>query len=313
MGGCGQIRHLPVLGPCVTAGLFILHIQFDKLILLIYFKNRRTYYKKITVWDSGKENAMKWPSSVMLIRHDVSEYNTLRNKKKTDPIYQNFLESWKVDPNSDQTKALALTIQKKWSLGVGDANTRLEDSEGKRAYKTGKNLSKCSEVPDIVFVSPYARTWATFEALKKGWQQLKNVKVIEEERIREQEHGLSLLYNDWKVFHALNPEQRELFNLEGSYWYRYPQGENVPDVRARIRSFMSTLTRDWAKKKVLLVTHHLAILAFRAHMERLSSHEFIALDRNAKPMNCGVTLYRGHSGLGENGRLVLEYYNKKFF
>ena len=34
------------------------------------------------------------------------------------------------------------------------------------------------------------------------------VKIIEDERIREQEHGLSSIYNDWRVFFTLHPEQK---------------------------------------------------------------------------------------------------------
>lgn len=254
---------------------------------------------------------MKWPSSVMLIRHDTSEYNVLRDKKKLDSDYLNFLEAWDRDSHSEETRKLAMIVKNKFSLNVGDARTKLADKDGKKAFETGVALSKKCKVPDVIFVSPYNRTKLTLEHLMRGWKKLKKVQVFEEERIREQEHGIANLYNDWRVFHALNPDQRELYQIEKSYWYRYPQGESVPDVRARIRNFMTTLSRDWNNKNVLLITHHLSILAFRAHMERLSADEFIWLDEKDKPINCGVTLYKGHENLGKNGKLLLEYYNKR--
>jgi broad specificity phosphatase PhoE len=256
---------------------------------------------------------MKWPNEVMLIRHDTSEYNILKDKKKIDKVYQKFLEAWKQNPDSTKTRRLALVVKNKYNLKCGDAKTKLADEEGKKAYETGMGLSKTCDLPDVIFVSPYDRTKKTLHCLTKGWKGLEKVKVFEEERIREQEHGIANLYNDWKVFLTLHPDQRKLQEIERLYWYRFPQGESVPDVRERIRSFMSTLTRDWNGKNVLLVTHHLSILAFRAHMDRLSAEEFIDLDNNDKPINCGVTLYRGYPKLGKNGQLKLEYYNRRFY
>lgn len=255
---------------------------------------------------------MKWPKRVTLIRHDTSAYNALRDLKKEDPLYQEFLCHFKQDPEAEATITLAQEVEAKFSLKVGDAETPLLDAEGTQAYKTGVALSE-GEVPDVVFVSPYLRAVLTLEHLTRGWPALKEVKTYEDERIREQEHGLALLYNDWRVFHVLHPEQRRLYEIEGAYWYRYPQGENVPDVRARNRSWTSTLVRDFAGKIVLGVTHHLNILAIRANQERLSAKEFLRLDEEEKPINCGVTTYLGHPDQGNSGRLILESYNVKHY
>ena len=249
----------------------------------------------------------------MLIRHDTSAYNILKDKKKEDALYQEFLRAWKEDPASHTTQALAAKVREKFSLKQGDAKTPLADKEGRQAYETGLALAKIGTVPDVIFVSPYKRAKDTLTHIRRGWPTLASVKTFEEERVREQEHGLALRYNDWRVFQALHPEQRELRELEGPYWYRYPQGENIPDVRARNRSFLTTLTRDWEEHRVLIITHHLNILAMRANLERLSAPTFIRLDESEKPINCGVTLYRGYPKRGADGRLVLEFYNRKYY
>ena len=256
---------------------------------------------------------MKWPNSLMLIRHDVSAYNVLRDKKRDDQNYKDFLAAWKKDPESELTRALAYMIYKKFSLGISDAQTPLADDEGKQARKTGLELSKRSKLPDVIFVSPYKRTLLTLHYIMEEWKELKKVKVYEDERIREQEHGLSLLYNDWKVFEALHPDQRLLRKSEGSYWYRYPQGESVPDVRLRNRSWLSALVRDYAGKNVLVVTQHLNILATRANLERWSAEKFIEVDEKDKPKNCSVTTYQGYPKEGADGKLNLECYNKIFY
>ncbi len=256
---------------------------------------------------------MKWPSSLTLIRHDTSAYNVLRGAKRQDGMYADFLAAWEADQDGDETKALALRIKEKYALGVGDSDTPLADAEGSQARMTGERLAAESEPPDVIYVSPYKRTLATLEALKRGWPALEGVRVFKDERIREQEHGLALLYNDWRVFHALHPEQRALRKIEGAYWYRFPQGENVPDVRLRNRSWIETLIRDWREKRVLAVTHYLNILATRSTLERLEADEFLRLDKEETPINCGVTLYKGHPEQGNDGRLLLEYYNRKYY
>lgn len=84
-------------------------------------------------------------------------------------------------------------------------------------------------------------------------------------------------------------------------------------VRERNRSFMTTLTRDFATMTVLVVTHHLNILAIRANLERFGEKRFIELDEKEKPINCGVTTYRGYPNEGQNGRLRLESYNRNLY
>ena len=113
------------------------------------------------------------------------------------------------------------------------------------------------------------------------------------------------------MFHVFHPEQKDLHDLMGPYWYTYPQGESVCDVRDRARSITTTLTREHACQDVLVFTHHLTILSFRANLERLSPEQFMHLDEHEKPVNCGITLYRGDASRGEDGRLGLEFYNKR--
>ncbi len=253
---------------------------------------------------------MKWPEWLAMVRHDVSTYNTLREQKAGDPLYQQFRTAFEADPDGANTRELALQVSEKFALNVGDWNTPLADQELTRARSVGIQLREMLELPDVVFVSPYDRTKLTYEGIKLGWPELAELgDPIEEDRIREREHGLALLYNDRRVFDALHPEQRGLYALEGPYYYRHPQGESMLDVRLRNRSWLGTLIREWASKRVLSVTHHLTILGTRANLERWSAERFIKTDEHEKPINCGVTIYRGDPRQGRNGRLLLDAYN----
>jgi broad specificity phosphatase PhoE len=256
---------------------------------------------------------MKWPETVSLIRHDTSAFNVLKPIKEASPLYKEFLESYGKNPDSDRSRNLAIEIKEQFSLKCGDHNTPLAKGSGLNAERMAKNLKTRIDIPDIIFVSPYERTQATLTMMTKGWTELKNVKTIIEERITEQDHGLVLIYGDMKVFQVLHPEQRDLYTRQGNYRYRYPQGENIPDVRERLRSWMQTVTRDYKEQNVLAVTHHLSILSFRANLERLDEQEFLRLDKEEKPINAGVTIYKGVPDKGRDGHLVLDVYNAKLY
>jgi len=255
----------------------------------------------------------KWPKSVTLIRHGESAYNALGHKKNGDESYQKFKEEYEKDYQSKITIDLAQEMKNKYSPRTSDYGTPLTINGQNQAFVTGQNLSNIIHAPDVIIVSPYLRTIETLNQIIKGWPDIKDVPQLHDERIREQEHGLSLLYNDWRIFNVLHPEQKKLYDLLGPYWYQFPQGESVAEVRERCRDEVSMLIREFANRHVLLITHHLTILSFRANLERLSPEKFIELDEKFKPKNCGITQYFYNSNAGENGRLELNFYNRTLY
>lgn len=256
---------------------------------------------------------MKWPQSVTLIRHDESAYNAHKASRAENPNYQKFRKLFDSNPEDPECTKLARTLANAYAITVGDHNTPLAPGAGFQAEKMADNLKNTIPLPDIIFVSPYERTLHTLQHMFKTWPELRKIKTVEEGRIREQEHGLLNLYGDWRIYQALYPEQRKLHQLEGRYYYRFPQGESVEDVRERTRSWFNTLVRDFSGKNVLAITHHLTILAVRANMERLDAQQFLDLDTNNTPINAGVTIYRGHPELGKDGKLILDNYNLKMY
>lgn len=256
---------------------------------------------------------MKWPSSITLVRHGESQYNELRYYKERSSRYQLFKTEFNKDLRSKACRKLAEEIRKDFGLNVSDYDTPLTREGHNQAVKTGLRMLSTVPIPDIMIVSPYRRTRETLRDMSDGWHSLLNRECVYDDRIREQEHGLSLLYNDWRVFEVFHPEQHDFKKLQGPYWYQYPQGESVAQVRDRIRLFTSTLIREYAGKDVMIVTHHLTILSIRANFERLSPEEFIRLDEEEKPRNCGVTIYRGYPDRGKDGKLELDCYNRCFW
>lgn len=259
---------------------------------------------------------MKWPETLTVVRHGESEYNVLKHIKEEDPLYIEFKKAYnrrKKDPERARKLALQIHEGEKYLLKKGDHKTELTDNGKQQAEITGRKLADLIELPEIIFVSPYERTHQTLGNMAIGWPELSTVPMIEDERLREQEHGLAILYNDWRIFQVLHPEQDDLRQYEGEYWYRYPQGENIPDTRERLRSWLGALTRDYAGQDVLTISHHLTILGLRANLERFGAQQYIDFDKNEKPVNCGVTIYRGNKDLGSDGKLILDKYNQQLY
>lgn len=264
----------------------------------------------ILQWVLGRKT--KWPASITIIRHGESEFNALKSKKTKSALYKEFLKFFEEDYDSVVSKIKAEAAMIEVSLNVGDHATPLTAEGMRQARITGENLHGHIPKPDIILCSPYLRTRQTLEGLTLG-MGLQGIKVTWERRVREQEHGLSLLYNDGKFFQTFHPEQKLLKDLELPYWYRYPQGESVPDVQDRIQSVTDTLIREYAGKHVLIIAHHITMLAIRANFERMSPEQYLELDENEKPVNCGVTMYQCNPNLGKRGKLELVFYNKKFY
>jgi broad specificity phosphatase PhoE len=257
---------------------------------------------------------MKWPSELLLIRHAESAYNDLKQKKNADVDYKRFQKLFKKDLSNPETHALAQLLQERHALGCSDRDTPITPKGEMQARITGRRMRESGVAcPEIIFVSPYLRTMETLRLMREEWPELTPIKEYREERIREKDHGLALLYNDWRIYHVMHPEQAKLQALIGEYDYRFVNGENIPDVRQRTHSWMTTLTREFAGKRVMAITHHLTILATRANFERMSPEQFLHLDKRDKPVNCGVTRYVGEAAEGSRGRLKLAKYNEQYY
>jgi len=256
---------------------------------------------------------MRGPEIVSLIRHDKSVYNALKPLKEASSLYQEFVQAYEKDPDSDKSHRLAIEVQGQFPFPYTDRDTPLAQGSGIQSEIMAKNLKQRIDLPDIIYVSPYKRTIDTLEMMTKGWPELRKVKTVMEERIVEQDYGLASLYNDWRIFNVLHPDQRDLYRKQGTFWYRYPQGENVPDVMERSSFWTDILNRDNKGENVLAVTHHLFILAFMANIENLSEKEFLILNSEQKPINAGVTIYKAKPDNGTNSRLALDVYNAKLY
>ena len=133
---------------------------------------------------------MIWPNTLTLIRHDESAYNRFKKLREQDPQYKVFKDLFDKNPSSPDLVLMARELQPKLKMNMGDHATPLAPEAGFQAEEMARKLKDLIKLPDVVFVSPYKRTQHTLYKMQLGWPELKNVKTVEEDRIREKEHGL---------------------------------------------------------------------------------------------------------------------------
>jgi 2,3-bisphosphoglycerate-dependent phosphoglycerate mutase len=222
----------------------------------------------------------KWPETLVIIRHGQSKMNV-----PLDLLDENLEEK--------------LLQQKE----VRDMDIPLTERGVWQSNETGLYLREHARF-DVCIASPYLRTMQTAEGIigNIGYP----VKIFKDNRLREKEFGRLHGYTTEEIM-AKYPE--EFFDRErdGKYWYRLPRGENYPDVEDRVHGLQDKLVRDYCGKNVLVITHQVPYLMFRALYGHLDEQEVIAL---GSVPNCGIQEYHIDKSEHPEGRMHLVRYNE---
>jgi broad specificity phosphatase PhoE len=165
------------------------------------------------------------------------------------------------------------------------------------------------EKPEVVLTSPYLRARRTAElALEAAGISRDDVSFVVDERLREKEFGI--LDRLTKVgIREKYPEQSEFYRVLGKFYFRPPGGESWCDIILRLRSVIDTLTRDYRRERVLIVSHQVVVNCFRYLLERMSEEQILAADRAIEIANCSVTSYEFDQQLGRHGKLAPRLFN----
>ncbi len=249
---------------------------------------------------------MKNPETLSFVRHAESTWNRFKTEKKNTPLYHEFEREYEKDWESERTKALALEVHTLYSHGAADPDSHIVPPD-KAAINLAAQIKKVVPFPDVIYVSPMIRTKESFDLIKSVWPEISNVQVVSEPRIVEQSYGLAGGFFDTKVFNVLNPEEKQKRKKTGRFAYRFPMGESVLDVVARVTSFMRSELPKFVGKNVLAVSHHIVMLSSRIAIHQLSEDEFLYLEKKDKPQNLKITAYRHQDGLGDFDLKLTKY------
>ena len=126
--------------------------------------------------------------------------------------------------------------------------------------------------------------------------------------IRERDPGYTYDMTEAEARESF-PWIEEYWRTFGGFFSRPPGGESLADVVSRVDTFLRSLYRDWAGRRVLVVVHGGTIRCLRFVLERWAYEKVDQLMRDDPPANCGVTTYRATG----DGDLMLEDYNRVYW
>ncbi|MDX1608023.1 MAG: histidine phosphatase family protein [Candidatus Spechtbacterales bacterium] len=256
---------------------------------------------------------------ILTIRHAQSELNAAHKTQREELDYKNFEGLYKLDPTHPMALSKARLLKDKHRPEVSDPGADITEQGIRQSFDTGIAMQTEARqgilaVPDIIYTSPYKRAISTLKHIQNAWPDIREAKVIKDERLREQEVGLVQNYGDYFTFWALNPEQQELFTSHGLYWYRFPNGESVPDVRLRVSSWLHDMRHSHGKKNILVISHFNTLLSLRAEVENWQAEDWLRAERKTKKINCAVSEYKcSKQSIISQSRLEIIRYNKQLW
>lgn len=183
---------------------------------------------------------MKMPERLVFIRHGESELNVIsRRLKKSNEEYPEF------------------------SKTTPDREFRLSKKGVHQAQVTGEWLSK--EYPkgfDIIYVSDFVRAKETCALICKsaGWN---DVQIHVDPQLVER---------NWGVFNLKNSDRRKellVAKKRDPLYFSMPHGETMLEVRTRTRVLLDRCARQFAGKRVLVISHGEYIEAIWSEIAKL--------------------------------------------
>lgn len=189
-----------------------------------------------------------------------------------------------------------------------DADVPLSPLGERQAVALGQWFAKqpFMDRPTVVISSPYVRAHRTAEIVVAELDP--TLPVVTDERLREKEFGVLNRMTKAGIT-ALMPDQAELRQVIGKFYYRPPGGESWCDILLRLRSLWSSLYEEYASERVLLVCHSVVTLCYRCIIEKLTEDKLLMIDRTNDVANCSITSYISMPSAAAGSKWRLEHFN----
>jgi broad specificity phosphatase PhoE len=226
----------------------------------------------------------KWPQEIWLVRHGQSAGNVARDAAEA---------------------AAGLLID----IAERDVDVPLSALGERQSQALGGWFGALppDSRPTVVLHSPYLRAAETARLIMAGMPGA-DLTIQVDERLREKEFGVL----DRLTTHGISQKYPELYEQRqhvGKFYFRPPGGESWCDVILRLRSVLDTITREYARERVLIVGHQVTVNCFRYLLERMDEARILEADRAGDVPNCSVTSYAFDPDLGKRGKLATRLLN----
>lgn len=227
----------------------------------------------------------KWPQEIWLVRHGQSAGNVARDA-------------------AEAAKGMMIDIAER------DVDVPLSQLGVQQSQALADWFAAMPEElqPNVILHSPYLRAAETARIVKRGIDPDSLIASQVDERLREKEFGIL----DRLTTHGISQRYPELYEQRqhvGKFYFRPPGGESWCDVILRLRGVLDTITREYARERVLIVGHQVTVNCFRYLLERLDESTILEYDRSGDVPNCSVTSYRFDPHQGRRGKLALTLVN----
>ena len=223
----------------------------------------------------------KWPDVIWLVRHGQSAGNVARAAAEAAGL-----------PLID--------------ILTRDVDTPLSDLGREQSFALGRWFAEMGsdKRPTVMLCSPYVRAQQTAQiVLDAAGIGRESITVLVDERLREKEFGILDRLTKHGIRHKY-PELSEQRTHVGKFYFRPPGGESWCDVILRLRNVIDTITREYRRERVIIVSHQVVVTCFRYLFERLDERQVLEHDRADIIANCSVTSYEFDPACGRNGKLV---------
>lgn len=233
-------------------------------------------------WSQQTWPQQKWPQQIWLVRHGQSAGNVARD--------------------------LAVAAEGNLiDIATRDVDVPLSPlgRQQSRALAAWFAALPAALRPNVVLHSPYLRAADTARIVAHAIDPAHLLSITADERLREKEFGIL----DGLTNRGIAQRYPELYAQRqhmGKFYFRPPGGESWCDVILRLRSVLDTITREFARDRVLIVGHQVTVNCLRYLLERLDETTILAYDRAADVPNCSITSYRFDPAAGQRGKLVLD-------
>lgn len=236
--------------------------------------------------EDGLKEEQKWPDLIWIVRHGESTGNVSREMAEAAGLSVIEITTREIDvPLSP--------LGERQSTALGHWFATLPPKQR----------------PTIVLSSPYIRARITAEmVLTTADIDPQSITFLVDERLREKEFGILNRLTSFGIKEKY-PEHAAARSLLGKFYFRPPGGESWCDVILRLRSLIDTLTREYSRERVLIVTHQVVVNCFRYLFERLTEEQILAIDRDGDVPNCSITSYEYEPSAGNAGQLALRLAN----
>lgn len=259
--------------------------------------------------------------NIMFIRHLESIYNEYKKKIRKDPRYLEFKIT--NDPTRKQILAIQLLEEYRTQIWI-DFSTWISQEwhlQWEKYWKLYAQIIRQNPeiFPEMIIVSPYLRTRITAHYFLRyiEWLDLdierlidpknrkdlliwtfnwKQVSIKFNNRFRERDHGSdvapSFLRDYIQSLSPFNPPKDVIWEDWSDIMYYFnapPWWESMVSVEDRIKIWLDKLMGEEVKN-IMVVSHHIAILAVLNNIFWWSLNTYFNLDDNWKPQNWSISL-----------------------